>query len=330
MFALRAVAGCTLVGLALLFAWAWGASGLVSHIPIPLSTATATPLATASRSSTPAPSLLALPCGKKGVDDPPPPTTLLKPLEGRTLLLMGDSTTREPSIALRACLGDVLPTLGLPFIEVHFVRQLLASRTGPSRCGTGKRVPLATALSNATSFAEYAGDALVLGVGLWHLQRDHAQNTQENYGHAKYGTAAGIIDNYAAELDTLLLALAALPEPWRSQLRQRLWWREITSTEEVIAGNPDLWHEGRAPMSVAAANCRATPKWEAAGFRVLRFHQYSVVNASAGWAAVPPPRAFTRDGTHLSHGPGQMLMRRLLTELVDAERDWGALPLRCG
>jgi hypothetical protein len=163
-------------------------------------------------------------------------------------------------------------------------------------------VLLREALANASAFARYVGDALVLGGGTWNLGRDHVANKQDNLGGAalpKLPTAAAVVSRLESELAEVAAAVAGAPQPWRDELARRVWWREQSAFEY----QPRDFHEARYPDAVRAANAAARRAMAAAGVSVIPLFKYTNWVNDTDWArsTSAPGNEFTRDGVH-PHG----------------------------
>ena len=265
---------------------------------------------------------------------------LLAPLAGRTISFVGDSTSRELHAFLGSCTGipvretedaviavDGGAPVVLRYLPNSFVRSLLRAKVGPRNCSDPRRpgvqsmrwIYLREALSNSSVFSEYVGDFLIVGSGLWNFQRDYASNTQDNEGHERYASLDDLLHSFVSEVEALIAHVLSLPAPWLNELKRRMWWREMTSFE-----HSNVIHPGRTSAMIARGNAAADALWAAAGFRVLKLFQYSVfADASEPTSEALKVEVFTRDGTHLNPFVYPVLLRELLSAVVD---DAGRVP----
>ena len=272
----------------------------------------------------------------------------LSSLKNTTVTFVGDSTSREIRARLGYCLDVSLPSavsddddlvaggnITLRYSVAGFARDILAARLRLRRdhasvaeladAGAGRMqqtAALSVAMSNASYFAAYVGQFLVFGNGFWHFSRDMKANShnQDNGGHEKFDTREQAAAHYITEVADVIAFVQSLVEPWRSQLKQRMLWKQMTTLEEAPRSplKSDLPRSKNPHLLVEMGNRAVCAMWEAVGVRVLRIHKYTVVGNVSSFPASGLPQ-FTRDGVHLHDAPHLLVLRELLASLVDAQ-----------
>ena len=259
--------------------------------------------------------------------------TPLQPLANMTITFLGDSTLREQSRELFICLsgkmvesneginvtfydGSVLTFRGVG--SATFVRGMLDLFIPVPHCQYGailRGVTLRKALVDPVLFKAAIGDILVFGAAMWNMGKDHVaallRPNPDNGGHVRYNTTEDLVANYIVEVEALAAFVRALPEPWRSDLLPRLWWRSSYPVESVASVFPAQTNAvlGRANEAAAAA-------WHSAGiggivdvFRLRDTKWRPSVNASY---------SYTRDGVHPLSEVYHIGARIALSQLVRA------------
>ena len=116
---------------------------------------------------------------------------------------------------------------------------------------------------------------------------------------------------YLADVDELLERLQAVPEPVRSKLKKRFYWRINFPTEWYQPESPALKHEVAAHASEAVV-----ARWRPSGFPMMNLSKY-LVHETCNFRA-KGAGCVTEDGLHGSMNVNLVINRELWSVVADA------------